>query len=277
MRTALTCLLLTFCGLPVRATDAAPPHPIRLTLIAPDGSPAAGWFVAPNAHVTSTYSWVGGLIGSPIHVYGADKPVQAGVGGVASFRQATEHLVVFSPQGFPFLYPLHLRTWSPAEHRVTLRLALVRRTQAGRLTAPDGRPVADFPLRVSHAHTGTYNCEIEGDAPAGLLRTGAEGRYALPQYFGTGYEYDAGRQGYYAYDLAADHAALTMLDVPPGPQDRKQVTLAFVDERGKPLPEIGVDLVEGDAGLSPVTGARGIHLFLRKSTARAVIKTQSHQ
>ena len=277
MRFVLPCLLFALNGLPVRATETPPPHPTRLTLIAPDGSPAAGWFVAPNAHVTSMYSSVGGLNGPPIHVYGADRPVAAGPGGVASFRQSTEHLLVFSPHGLPLLYPLHPQTWTSAEHRVTLRLPPVRRTQAGRLTAPDGRPAADFPLRVSHAHTGTYNWELGEDAPAGLLLTDAQGGYALPQYFGTGYGYDAGRPGYYAHDLATDHAALTMQEAPPGPQDRKRITLAFVDEQGKPLPEIGVDLVEGYAGLSPGTDARGIHLLLRKGTARAVIKTQSHR
>ncbi len=187
---------LTDAEMPVKA------HPMRLTLLTPDGRLAAGWLVAPNAYVRSIYCWTGGLNGPPISVYGMGKAVKTDSAGAASFPQKEDHLVVISPQGAPFLYPVNPQTWPPGLHCVTLRLPPVRRTETGRIVFPDGRPAAGFPVSVAQAVTGGEQWQLDTEEPLGTLLTDADGRCALPQYFGTHYQYELRKPPLYAFDLA---------------------------------------------------------------------------
>jgi hypothetical protein len=265
-----------------------PPHPMQLTLLTSDGKPAADWQVAPQVNFTGSSGAFSSIIflSEFTNDYAASGLIRTDKNGRALIPQAEDHLVLFSPSGIPLLYPLHPQTWPKGLHRVTLSLPPVRRTQTGRLTYPNGTPAANFPIRVSRAVTGIETWQVQTDEPTGTILTDANGHYALPQYFGTHYEYEAMRQPWAAFDLTTDHA---ILETYPGmepklPSDYKQITLNFVDEQGKLLPEIAVcsdELYQGAAhvmssGGNGVTDTRGVHLFLPKTINRAAITTQAH-
>lgn len=264
-------------------SEAERPHPMRLTLLLPDGSPAAGWQVGPNAYSTGS-GGIGGDI--PTIFYSADALVQTGPDGTASFGQTEEHLIVLSPQGLPFLYSLHPETWLAGLHTVMLRLPALRRTQSGQLAGKDGKPAAHIALGVNTARSGLEKWQFPTTAPIGSLFTDAEGRYALPQYYGASYEYQAKSQ-LSAYDLTTAHATVTSYvdEERKNPADYKQVTMRFADEQGKPLPDIALDRADAyqkDALVSSLGGngttdQRGSHLFLPNTIDRVVITSQAHE
>ena len=192
----------------------------------------------------------------------------------------------FSPEGLPFLYPLHPQTWPTGEHHVTLRLPPVRRTQTGRLTYPDGKPAANFPVRVSRAYTGMEYWQISTEETTGAIFTDAEGGYALPQYFGMDYQYEARQESSYAFDMTTGHAVLENNPAEPiqKPSEYKQITLHFVDEQCDPRSEIrvggdelyqGKTLTESTSGDPGVADANGYHVFVKTSTDRLVFTTQA--
>jgi 5-hydroxyisourate hydrolase-like protein (transthyretin family) len=264
-----------------------PPHPIRLMLLLPDGTPAAGWKIGPNAYVANSYRIVVGIALPPIYVYGMDKPIPVDAHGAVSFGQAEDHLIVLSPQGAPFLYPLYPQTWPTGLHSVTLHLPPVRRVQRGRVTLPDGKPAAGISISVAETVTGNEQWQINFpyNKPTGTLLTAADGTCALPQYFGTTYQYAASKPPLTAYDLATpDGSVLHSYGIPDAlkPSEYKEVRLLFVSEIGKPLPEIAADSVTAFQGSRQVslqggqlpTDQNGSHLFLPITVDRVDITAQ---
>ncbi len=260
------------------------PHarPLRLRLLAPDGSPAVGWTVGSNARVVNVWATTGGLNGPMHYVYQTDTPLPVGAEGVVKFAQSENHFIVFSPQGVPLLYPLHPQTWPKGEHHVTLRLPPVRRVQAGQLRNPDGTPAANVPICVSEATTGGTLWQVRAGDAGPSYHTDAQGRYALPQYFGTSTEYEAQEGSRSSTDLAAADSAVLPAAAPPLKPEAvkdayKEVTLTVVGGQGQPLPEFSLSgNLEGGGYVSPLMDTVGTHLFVPR-TARRVTVTAAAQ
>ena len=164
-----------------------PARPLALTLIAPDGAPEAGWQVA--SHVNASGSWGGFssviFLNGFTNGYAVSGLNKTDKEGRIRIPQADDKLVVISPQGIPFLYPLSPQTWPDGPHSVTLRLPPVRRMQTGILTYMDGKPAANVLIDVNRAHTGTENWQVQSKEATESLLTDANGRFTLPQYCGT--------------------------------------------------------------------------------------------
>ncbi len=264
---------------PEQMAAVIPAHPMRLKLLTPEGVPAAGWRVSTDAYVVSVWCMTGGLNGPLHYVYQTETPLVVGTDGVVKFSQSEDHFVVFSPQGVPLLYPLHPQTWPKGEHRVTLRLPAVRRVQTGVLRNPDGTPAANVPIRVSEASTGGVIWQVRAEDTAPSCHTDAQGRYSLPQYFGTSTEYGAQEGSRSSTDLAATDSAVLTDNSPPSknPEDYKEVTLTAVGGQGQPLPEFTLSAeAEGSGYVSPLTDTVGTHFFVPR-TARRVTVTATAQ
>lgn len=265
---------------PEQMAGASSAHPMRLMLLTPDGKPATGWRVGPDAHIVSVWAMTGGLNGPWHHVYQTEAPLTVGADGVAAFSQSEDALIVFSPEGAPLLYPLHPATWSPGLHRVTLRLPAVRRMQSGQVRNPDGTPAANLTVTVQDAVTAGVLWEIRTTAPAGTVRTDAEGRFAVPQYFGTHYTYTAKDATQYTYDLSTADGSVAhsspAVSTLMKPADYKEVAFAVTDEQGRPLPKFTVSAdTSGGGFVSVYPDAAGLHLFVPNAVPSVTLQTQA--
>ena len=261
---------------PDEMAEVSPAHAMRLKLLTPEGVPAAGWRVGTDARVVNVWCMTGGLNGPWHYVYQTEAPLTVGAAGVVKFSQSEDHFVVFSPQGVPLLYPLHPATWPTGEHRVTLRLPAVRRIQAGVLRNPDGMPAANVPICVSEASTGGTLWEVRAGDAGPSCHTDAQGRYALPQYFGTSTMYEAQEGSRSSTNLAAADSAVLTDNSPPSkkPDDYKQVTLTVAGGQGQPLPEFTLSAeAEGSGYVSPLTDTVGTHLFVPRTARRVTVTT----
>ena len=261
---------------PDEMAEVSPAHAMRLKLLTPEGVPAAGWRVGTDARVVNVWCMTGGLNGPWHYVYQTEAPLTVGAAGVVKFSQSEDHFVVFSPQGVPLLYPLHPATWPTGEHRVTLRLPAVRRIQAGVLRNPDGMPAANVPICVSEASTGGTLWEVRAGDAGPSCHTDAQGRYALPQYFGTSTVYEAQEGSRSSTNLAAADSAVLTDNSPPSkkPDDYKQVTLTVAGGQGQPLPEFTLSAeAEGSGYVSPLTDTVGTHLFVPRTARRVTVTT----
>lgn len=265
-----------------------PPHPLHLTLLDAEGKPAAGWQVASHVSFTGSEGAFSSIISRSMltNYYTVSGLVLTDKDGVVSLPQAEDHLAVISPQGVPFLYPLHPQTWLDGLHSVTLRLPAMHRAQIGRVTLPDGKPAAGFPVTVARAVTGGQQWELILKEPVGTILTDTAGQCVLPQYFGTTYQYESRKPPLYAYDLATpDGSVLHSYGTPDAlkPSEYKEVRLLFVDENGKPVPEFAADSVTAFQGSRQVssqgggvpTDRNGSHLFLPNAVDRVTIAAQA--
>lgn len=264
---------------PEQMAAASPARPMRLKLLTPDGKPATGWRVGPDAHIVSRWAMTGGLNGPLHHVYQTEPPLTVGADGVAAFSQSEDALIVFSPEGAPLLYPLHPATWPAGQHRVTLRLPAVRRMETGQVKNPDGTPAANVAVSMKDAVTAGFLWEVRRTAPAGTVRTDAEGRFAVPQYFGTHYTYLAKEADRSAYDLSTDDGSVLKSYVASetkNPGDYKELTLTVKDEQGHPLPKLtaSAEIAVNDT-LSPASDADGLHFFVPNAVQTVTLQTQA--
>lgn len=265
---------------PEEMAAASPARPMRLKLLTPDGKPATGWRVGPDAHVVSEWCTTGGLNGPLHHVYQTESPLTVGRNGVVTFSQSEDHLIVFSPEGAPLLYPLHPATWPKGQHRVTLRLPAVRRMQSGQVRNPDGTPAANLPVNVQDAVTAGVLWEIRTTPPAGAVRTDAEGRFAVPQYFGTHYTYIAKDATREAYDLSTADGSVAhsspVISPLMKPADYKELMLTVQDEQEHSLPKFTVSANTGDGGfVSVYPDAAGLHLFVPNAVPSVTLQAKA--
>ncbi len=271
--------IMTATLTPDEMVAVVPAHSMRLTLLTPDGKPALGWRVGPDAHIVSEWLSDGDPISPTHHIYQTEAPLTVGADGVAAFSQSEDSLIVFSPKGFPLLYPLHPATWPPGLHRVTLRLPAVRRMQSGQVQNPDGTPAANVPVSMKDAVTAGFLWQIRTMVPASTVRTDAEGRFAVPQYFGTHYTYTAKEADRSAYDLStADGSVLKsyITSETKNPADYKELTLAVKDAQGRPLPEFTVSAdTSGGGFVSVYPDAAGLHLFVPNAVSSVTLQTKA--
>jgi len=264
---------------PEQMAAASPARPMRLKLLTPDGKPATGWRVGPDAHIVSRWAMTGGLNGPWHHLYQTEPPLTVGADGAAVFSQSEDHLIVFSPEGAPLLYPLHPATWPKGQHRVTLRLPAVRQMQSGQVRNPDGTPAANLTVSVQDAVTAGVLWDVRATAPAGTVRTDAEGRFAVPQYFGIHYTYTAKDATHYTYDLSTADGLVAhfspVVSTLMKPADYKEVAVAVHDEQGRPLPKLTVSAnASGGGFVSVYPDAAGLHLFVPNAVSGVTLETK---
>lgn len=269
------------------------PHRVEGRVVTADGHPAAGWFIAHGVALQGSSGMRGGPWQS---YYGARKLTKLPTDGSFGFEQNDEVLVVVSPQGIPFRYPLNGRSWPEATRNLTVRLPAVRRVHAGQLLYPDGRPAAQMRLRAQSVQSfgnlwtfGVFDpsgesywpinpAKAEGGTAIGSLSTDGQGRYELPVYFGAKIEYRASPQNNYWHDDLTARA--TNLLRTSGTNDltrHKRITLVFKDEQGVRVPEMAVTAhstyttnrqVMNTSGGVPRVDTQGCHLFVPANVDR---------
>jgi len=266
---------------------------LRLRVLAPDGTPAAGWFVARGVVACGG----SGSLRSPMtwH-YGARELVRIGQDGEIQLGKAGERLVIVSPEGVPFMYPLSPGSWPDGVRRVTLQLPRVRRFIEGRVEYGGGRPAAGLLVLVGHIRFGEWYSVDMGrgwgqSAPLGQaaardgtpvrpFTTGPDGRYRLPVYTGMRASYRLRPPpGFSSSGLGRDPVTVLTPVKPRGPGDFKRVTVVFKDEKGKPISRMyggsysayagGRQLISSSGGTTLDT--KGYHFFLDRTADRIEI------
>lgn len=271
-----------------------PPHRVEGRVVTADGHAAVGWFIA---HGVASQGSSGALPGGPWQIhYGARKLTKLGADGSFSFDQNDEVLVVVSPQGVPFLYPLNGRSWQEETRHLTVRVPPVRRVHSGQLLYPDGRPAAQKKLSARSVQSignlwtfGVFDpsgesywpispAKAEDGTTIGSLATDGQGRYELPVYFGAQIEYRVSlRNNYWHDDLTAGATNSLRKHGSNDLTPQKRVTLVFTDEQGVRVPKLAVtaystyttnrQLMSTSGGLHRVD-TLGCHLFVPANVDR---------
>ncbi len=262
-------------------------HVLAGRLLLADGQPAKGWWVARDTElVSSGGSNRGPMIGS----FAAANFFRTGRSGKFRIEHCGEFLLIRSPEGLPFLYPLNPRSWDEPVHAVTITLPEVRRIHRGTLLFENGSPASGHPIQIRQVHSeeGHWNLNRSafGAVPSGtqppdeITRTRRDGAYELPIYFGAQHSFSP-MAPLSVYDNGLTSAGQVTLhsraSQPAG--ERKRVTLRFVDERGAILPDIRLYEWDGFAGgRSTVTSsggswdAGGWNIFVKKNTGTINIR-----
>ena len=126
-------------------------------LLLADGKAAVNWQVGENVRNVGAMSIISGVLlpENTTYSYAAERLVKVGAEG--GFRVAGEgdSLLVVSPEGRPFLYPLNPRMWEEgAVRKVTLRLPEVRREIRDQVVDETGEGLAGLELQVSTIRSG---------------------------------------------------------------------------------------------------------------------------
>jgi hypothetical protein len=263
---------------------------VQGTLLQADGSVAAGWLVARR----TWFDLSGGFTHGPMWNFMEVEDLRP-VGPEGQFAASVaQYLVIVSPEGIPFLYELAPRTWPPGIRQVTLRIPPLRSTHQGRVVDADGKPVADLPIEIESIAWRSENWRIRlarhdqasrerltGAVAAdgslvGRLHTKADGRYALPIWYGTsptarGYGDDWTTDGN-TLEWAPQSVwrARDVRKEQPYKNKRpyKDVVVVFEDEQGQVIPGLQgqpvVYLANGQRGDLLGTGrdSRGLHAFV---------------
>jgi hypothetical protein len=283
----------------VTVLGAKPARSIRLKVLDVDGRPADGWFVAQRAKYSASGLDVSG---GPTNRYYTIIGVQKlGADAEALLPTADECLVLFSPQGIPLMFPLAPESWPEGTHALTLRIPPVRWINEGRLSTPDGKPVAHYPLRVDevqscgqHWSIQHYNNIASGRPiyleplelvhPIGpqIWRTTKDGGYQVPCYFGMQMTVYGGTRGYPTQELSSGgpvtfrrskarggpekHIIIACRDA-QGQAVREQVLVEFKAYAGKECIVSGANMLQVDE--------RGVHQFVPLQTDRVVATIDS--
>lgn len=271
-----------------------PPHRVEGRVVTADGQAAVGWFIA---HGVASQGSSGALPGGPWQIhYGARKLTKLGADGSFSFDQNDEVLVVVSPQGVPFLYPLNGRSWQDETRHLTVRVSPVRRVHRGQLLYPDGRPAAQKKLSAQSVQSfGTFwsfgvrdpsgesywpisPAKAEDGTAIGSLSSDGHGRYELPVYFGAMISYRANLLNNYWHDDLTTGTAISLKKHPTDDLTRqKRVILVFTDEQGVRIPDLAVaahstyttnrQVMSTSGGLQRLD-TQGCHLFVPANVDR---------
>lgn len=266
-------------------------------LLMADGTPARGWSVAKGSrHAMGCGSKYGSTDG-----YDAAEIAPVDAAGRFTLDRPDDHLLIVSPHGIPFLYPLAPNCWPDAERRVSLRAPPVRRVHRARLMYEDGKPAADrrifassvrFNSRRFYLRVGNWFGETVALSQAASpdrnriesFTTDRQGRYSLPVHFGAQVDFGVKTKYGDCYPslLSGDDVILRTLYSDQRPQ-YKRITLDFRQDDGEPIPEMWLTHCRGQSAGEPVPSAgsnryadtRGVHLFLEARVDRIEIRTSS--
>jgi len=278
--------------------DLVPARRLQITVVAPDGRPAVGWYIAEKLE-----AWgAGGMIGGPYDTYYRTKALtRLGAGGQAQLARAGEHIGIVSPEGVPFIYPVTPRCWPKGLRKVTVRIPPVRKTIKGTAQLEDGKPLPDLSIGVSRINFGkSYWLKVGGGwgktgtplwaakasdgKPLVPFKTDKTGRYELPVYFGAHPAYRVHPPA----GLEVGHISLdpmTVLKPPSGrlPQTVKRIELKLKDEKGRVLPEPTVSSWQAFGGgkrfdpmsVGGLTDSRGCRIFVDARAERLQVKASA--
>jgi hypothetical protein len=158
------------------------------TLLDPDGRPAVGWLVGQHCVCTGAG---GSNMEPPTNYYHAERLDRVAFDG-SFVLSADRELLLVSPEGIPVLYDLNPQTWAKGVRQITLTVPAVRRVLRGTLVDEKERPSAGVATRRLEMETRgrQWTCAIATESPdpgaeQPQIVTDSNGRFAIPQYFGS--------------------------------------------------------------------------------------------
>jgi len=265
---------------------------LRGKLLRADDSPAEGWYAARKARLVGAGGIFSGVILESMMIRTIQVEQLAPIGPGGAFEvDAERYLVLVSPEGMPMLYQLAPETWESEVRELTLRVPEVRERTHGQVRYEDGQPVSGFSLQLREILSEGHHWEIiSGRSPgrrgvplAGTrasdrtvipgFRTDSQGRYSLPQYYGTIIEFHDDGEGWSlknTYDAERKNSVLRRSRKTEH-GSLKDLLLAFQDEQGRPITEIRSPSAVACRGGKPVPSfhagagdAQGRHIFVEK-------------